>query len=38
MSVTVKEFSLMLPENKRVEIILRGNKFLSAIEVGIHSD
>ena len=22
------EFSLMLPENKRVEIILRGNKFL----------
>jgi S1 RNA binding domain protein len=29
MSVTVKEFSLMLPENKRVEIILRG------IEVGM---
>jgi hypothetical protein len=28
MSVMVKEFSLMLPENKRVEIILRGNKFL----------
>jgi hypothetical protein len=28
MSVTVKEFSLMLPENKWVEIILRGNKFL----------
>lgn len=28
MSVTVKEFSLMLPENKRVEKILRGNKFL----------
>ena len=28
MSVTVREFLSMLPENKRVEIILRGNKFI----------